>query len=246
MDLTFEQKHTVSAMDVDCFGRCKSSVLLYLAQEAATGHCDLLRLDWDTMAKKNLFWAVIRTHVQVNRLPVLGERLTVRTWPMPTTRTAFPRAVVLCDEKGEELVQILSLWVLMDRNTRAMILPGKSGVDVPGLLTGNEIAVPGSIVPHTGEHTAVRTVAFTELDRNGHMNNTRYLDWVADLLSAKFHKVHPVEEFTVCYLSEATEGQSVNLCYQLSDEGVLQVDGYSQKTDDCDKSTRVFSVKMAF
>ena len=246
MALTFEQNHTVSAMDVDCFGRCRPSVLLYLAQEAATGHCDLLKLDWDTMAGKGLFWAVIRTHVQVDRLPMLGEKLTVRTWPMPTTRTAFPRAVVICDETGRELAQILSLWVLMDKTTRAMVLPGKSGVDVPGQLTGNEIAVPGSIIPHSGEGTATRTVTFTELDRNGHMNNTCYLNWVDDLLPAAFHKAHPVKEFTVCYLSEATEGQSVTLHHQLSAEGVLQVDGYSQKTDDHGKNTRIFSVKMVF
>lgn len=246
MELTFEQNHTISAMDVDCFGRCRPAVLLYLAQEAATGHCDLLKLDWDTMAKRNLFWAVIRTHVQVKQLPRLGQAVTVRTWPMPTTRTAFPRAVVILDEKGEELVQILSLWVLMDRTSRAMILPGKSGVDVPGLLTGCEIAAPGSILPHAGEQAFTRTVNFSELDRNSHMNNTYYLNWVADLLPAAFHKDHPVKEFTVCYLSEATEGQVVNMGYQLSDEGVFQVDGYSSRTDDHNKNTRVFSVKMAF
>ena len=246
MEKTFTQHHTINHMDVDCFGRCKYAVLLYLAQEAATGHCDLLKLDWDTMAQKGLFWAVIRTHVQVNRLPRLGETVTVRTWPMPTTRTAFPRAVVICDEEGNELVQILSLWVLMDRSTRAMVLPGKSGVDVPGLLTGCEIAVPGSIVPHSGEAKACRTVTFTELDRNGHMNNTYYLNWVSDLLPAAFHKDRPAKEFTVCYLSEARENQTVELQYQLSEEGILQVDGYNQKTDDHGKNTRVFSVKMVF
>ena len=246
MDNIFTRQHTVTEMDVDCFGRCKYGVLLYLAQEAATGHCDLLKLDWDSMAQKGLFWAVIRTHVQINRLPRLGEKLSVRTWPMPTTRTAFPRAVVICDENGNELVQVLSLWVLMDQATRAMVLPGRSGVDVPGLLTGCEIAVPGSIVPHSGEHTASRAVTFSELDRNGHMNNTYYLNWVADLLPAAFHKDRPAREFTVCYLSEATEGQDVRLLYQLSEEGVFQVDGYTQKTDDHSKNTRVFSVKMVF
>ena len=246
MNPIYETKVNITAMEVDCFGRCKMSVLLYLAQEAATGHCDLLKLDWDTMAGKGLFWAVIRSRVRVTRLPLLGETVTIRTWPLPTTRSAFPRAVELLDEKGNTLVQIISLWVLMDMDSRAMVLPGKSGVDVPGLLTGNELAAPGSILPRQGENTTSRTVRYTELDRNGHMNNTRYLDWVADLLECSFHKTHPVREFTVCYLAEAREQDRLNLSYQLSEEGVLQVEGYRQETDVPGKSTRIFAVQMQF
>ena len=246
MSTIFETKTTITAMDVDCFGRCKPSVLLYLAQEAADGHCDILKLDWDTMAKRNLFWAIIRSRVRVTRLPQLGEEITIRTWPLPTTRTAFPRAVELLDEKGQTLVQIISLWVLMDTQSRAMVLPGKSGVEVAGLLTGSELAAPGSIMPRESENSLCRTVRFTELDRNGHMNNTRYLDWVADLPEAAFHKQHPVQEFTICYLSEAREGDRVTLSYQLSNEGILQVEGYRQQTDVPGKNTRVFAVQMQF
>ena len=244
--MIFEQSVTVTANHVDCFGKCKMSNLLYFAQEAAGDHCKLLRLDWDALAEKNLFWAVIRTHVKVNQLPVLGQNLTVKTWPLPTTRTAFPRAVVLCDERGNELVHILSLWVLMDKQSRAMVLPGRSGVEVAGLLTGNELAAPGSILPRAGENTVLRTVRFSELDRNGHMNNTRYLDWAADLLTAGFHKAHPVKEFTVCYLSEAVEKQQIELTYGMDENGIFQVDGSAAQTDDSDKKTRIFSVKVQF
>ena len=246
MELQFSMNHNVTAADVDCFGRCKSAVLLYLAQEAATGHCDLLRLDWDTMAGKGLFWAVIRTHVQVERLPVLGEAITVRTWPMPTTRTAFPRAVEILDSTGHTLVRVVSLWVLMDRDTRAMVLPGKSGVDVPGLVCGNELSGPGSILPVQQECQNSRKVVFSELDRNGHMNNTRYLDWVNVLLPSSFHREHSVAEFTVCYLSEALENDTVDLAYRMDEAGIFQVDGYRQQTDDHSKKTRIFSVKTRF
>ena len=242
----YEHTIQIGAEHVDRFGRCTAATLLFLAQEAAGGHCALLGLDWDSMAKKNLFWAVIRTQVRVTQLPKLGQTVTVRTWPLPTTRTAFPRAVVLLDQEGQELVQILSLWVLMDRTSRAMVLPGKSGIQVQGQLTGTELAAPGSIVPRTQETSACRTVVFSELDRNGHMNNTRYLDWVNDLLPSDFHREHPVKEFTVCYLNEALEGQVVELNYGLDPEGIFQVDGFRWQTDDCGQKTRIFSVKMAF
>lgn len=246
MDGIFQQKVTVCDLHVDRWGRCKPSVLLYFAQEAATGHCDLLRLDWDTMDKQNLFWAVIRTRVQINRLPVLGETVTVQTWPMPTTRTAYPRAVSISDGDGNELVRIISLWVLMDTQTRAMVLPGKSGVTVTGQLRGCELAPPGSILPKAGENTCLRRVNYTELDRNGHMNNTHAVDWVADLLPSEFHKDHPVREFTVCYLSEGKEQQEIRLSWHLSDGPVLQADGYDAGCAQGENPSRIFSVQMLF
>ena len=237
---------TIDHVHLDCFGRCKPSTLLYFAQEAAERHCLILAADWQTLQEKGLFWAVIRQKVQVTRLPRFGETITVETWPMPTTRVAYPCSTVAYDETGNEVFRAISLWVLMDVNTRAMILPGKSGIAVQGTLRGNELAAPASLLPKCLERQALRTVRFTELDRNAHMNNTRYLDWLADLLPSAFHKEHPVHEFTVCYLSEAREGEEIALSWDMSEDRVLTVDAHRTKTDVPGKKQNVFSAQMKF
>lgn len=242
----FRQTYIISAIHLDCFGRVKPSVLLHFAQEAAVGHCAQLLLDWDTMAKKNLFWAVIRHRMQVTRLPVEGEPVTVETWPMPTTRSAFPRATIAYDAQGNELFRSVSLWVLMNMESRSMVLPGKSGVELDGTLRGCELATPGSILPKQLENTMTRRVGFTELDRNGHMNNTRYMDWVDDLLPSAFHGAHPIKEFTICYLSEAREGQQIDVNWQLSEDNILQVDGRRERTDVPGENERVFAAMVSF
>lgn len=246
MESVYTKVFPIEAIHLDRFGRVKPSVLLHFAQEAAGGHCQALSLDWDTLAKRNLFWAVIRHRVQITRMPVAGDVLTVQTWPMPTTRSSFPRAVVAYDAQGNEVFRSISLWVLMDTNTRAMVLPGKSGIELTGMLRGCELSVPGSIVPQKSENTVCRKVGYTELDRNGHMNNTKYMDWVDDLLTSQFHQAHTIREFSLCYLSEAREGQNIQLNWQLSDGPFLQVDAHRQRTDVPDKQERVFSAQVYF
>ncbi len=246
METVFQKTYNIAAIHVDRFGRVKPSVLLHFAQEAAGGHCKELALDWDTLAQKGMFWAVIRHRVCINRLPMLGEKLTVETWPMPTTRSAFPRATVAYDEKGEPVFHSVSLWVLMDNSSRKMILPGKSGIDLTGNLRGNELALPSSILPCLLENARTRVVGYTELDRNGHMNNSRYLDWIDDLLPSEFHSEHTVREFTICYLSEAREGQEILLNWQFLEDGVLQVDGRRERTDVPGEQERVFSARVQF
>jgi len=238
----FTKTYTVRDCDVDCFGRLKPSLLLFYAQDVAGAHCDTLSLNYDALAQRRLFWAVIRHRVQVTRWPTRGETVTVETWPMPTTRSAYPRSTVAYDENGNELFRTISLWVLMNLDTRAMILPGKSGVEVNGMLTGSELAPPASasLAPYT--NTQVRKVAFTDLDRNGHMNNCRCLDWIWDLLPSRFHKEKCAREFTVCYQSEAREEQILALHWSIDHGAALAVDALRQE----EKEGRVFSVRMLF
>ena len=246
MEPIYKQEFEVTPLVTDCFGRLKMAGVLYFAQEAAGGHCKLLGVDWDTLSQRQLFWAVLRYRVEISRLPRLGEKITVETWPMPTTRTAFPRSTVAYDAEGQELFRCIGLWVLMDSQRRSMVLPGKSGVDLIGTSRGTELMVPGSLMPIAGEHVTSRQVVYSELDRNLHMNNTRYMDWVADLLPGAFHKERPVRAFTVCYLDEATEGQQIDLCWQLQDGPVLQVDAHREKTDVPGEKSRVFTASVEF
>lgn len=245
MEPIYERTFSVAAGDTDRHGRLKPSCVLAFLQEVAGDHSALLGTDRESLMDKNLFWAVIRHRVQVTRLPASGEKLTVQTWPMPTTRTAYPRSTVAYDEQGNECFRGISLWVLMDAESRAMVLPGKSGVTVSGMLTGSELAAPGSMALQTAGQQMVRTVRYTDLDVNGHMNNCRYLDWVADTLPGSFHETHRVSEFTVNYLSEAREGEALQLFYQLTNGPCLGVDALRTRPSSSGHE-RVFSARVLF
>jgi acyl-ACP thioesterase len=216
-----------------------------MLQEVAGDHSTLLGTDRESLMRKNLFWAVIRHRVQITRLPGKNEKITVQTWPMPTTRTAYPRSTVAYDEQGNECFRGISLWVLMDAESRAMVLPGKSGVTVNGLLTGSELAAPGSMALQNAPLQMRRTVRYSDLDVNGHMNNCRYMDWVSDTLPGTFHASHRVSEFTVNYLSEARESEELRLQFQLSDGPCLGVDALRNEGASAGHE-RVFSARVLF
>ena len=243
MEPLFSQNFEITDNLVDCYGRLMPSKILFFAQEVAGQHCNLLSVDYDTLAQRRMFWAIIRHRVQVTRIPLRGETIRVETWPMPTTRVAYPRSVVAYDADGNECFRSISLWVLMDLDNRNMILPGKSGISVVGTLRGTELAPPNTLVPKAMNTCFHRTVSFTDLDRNGHMNNTRCMDWIADLLPSAFHHSHTIQEFTVCYLSEAREGEQLQLHWDFLEENIMQVDAYRHLDS---KDERVFSARISF
>jgi acyl-ACP thioesterase len=246
MESIYHRQFKIEDIHLDCFGRVKPSVLLYFAQEVAGHHAGLLGTGWEALAEKQLFWAILRNNIQVDRLPTAGETITLETWPMPTTRAAYPRATVAYDSRGQVLFRSTAIWVLMNTQTRTMILPGKSGVEVQGILRGTELPAPGSIAPAALPNRCSRTVGYTLLDRNGHMNNTRYLDWVDDLLPADFHREHPVRGFTVCYLAEAREGQTLALDWAMDESLCLHVEAHREKPGMPTAQERVFAVQVHF
>ena len=243
MEPIYQQDFEITSLYVDRYGRLMPSKLLYILQEVAGKHFSELAMNYDALAEKGMFWAVTRHKVQISRLPLAGETIHIETWPMPTTRVAYPRSMVAYDASGNEVFRSISLWVLMDLNTRNMILPGKSGISVAGTLRGLELSSPLGLPSKLMASHRKRWVNYTDLDRNGHMNNTRYLEWIYDLLPSEFHARHTVREFTVCYFSEARESQQLELHWDFLEEGVLQVDVYRKGEE---KDERIFAARILF
>lgn len=240
MEMIFEQDVTVQAGDVNQNGIMKLSAVLHYTQEVSGRHSDQLGFSWNVLAEKGLFWAVLRHRVVIHRLPCAGETIHLESWPMPATRAAYPRAVRAMDSIGNILFETVSLWVLMNIQSRAMVLPGRSGVDVPGILRGTEPDSPGSLPPGNHNNSTLWTVAPGDLDINGHVNNAKYLDYVESLPETSL----TAGDLTVCYLAEALLEQEITLNWSLSQEGVLTVDGTRPRGDDPTKTERVFAVKL--
>lgn len=240
MEQTYSKPFHITSSDTDGAGVLKLSRLLYLLQEAAGDHSARLGVGWDSLLEKCLFWAVIRHRVQIKRLPKEGETVTVTTWPMPTTRSAYPRATEGYDAKGTLLFRAVSLWVLMDAESRAMVLPKRSGVTVEGVTLGSELEFPGSLGPVEPEKTVSRTVCDDDLDVNGHVNNCRYLDWVAKLSE---NQAGTPGEFSVCYLSEALKGQEITLGWT-ENEASVRIEAVRKDASQSAGHSRVFAAEL--
>lgn len=246
MSTSYRKEFQIRPTEVDRYGRLKPSALLLFIQQTAGEHSDSFSLTYEALAERGIFWAVIRHKIEINRLPRENENITLETWPMPTTRVAYPRSTVAYDEQGNVLFRSICLWILMDLNNRSMLVPKNSGVIVEGFLRGDELPTPKSLLPMDLQQHTPRKVVFADLDRNGHMNNARYLDWVQDLLPSDHHRDHPIKELTLCYINEALETQELDLNWEHHEDGTLHVDIHrNQDTPEGDYD-RIFAAKVKY
>ncbi|MBQ1438897.1 MAG: hypothetical protein IIZ10_04340, partial [Solobacterium sp.] len=65
---------------------------------------------------------------------------------------------------------------------------------------------------------------YSDIDLNGHMNNTRYLDWIDDMYDMHFHEVTRIRTLQINYLKELSYGDQVTLFYEY-ENGMYRIDG---------------------
>lgn len=243
MEPIYEKTYLLTDMHTDAFGRAKPSALLSFAQDIAGEHAAQLSDNYDALQKKHLFWAVSRHSLEIFKAPKIGQTLLLRTWPMVTTRSAYPRAVEGYGQDGALLFRMVSLWVLMDTKKRSLVLPGRGGLTINGCNRGCEGELPGSLPPGQQENSTCRSVTYSELDRNRHMNNTRYLEWISDLLPLSFHETHYPSLCRVCYLQEALPEQTLRLAWRIDENGLFSLDGYLESST---PEKRIFAAQVQF
>ena len=216
-DGVFRADVAFGAQDADRFGRPDPSALLWLLQEIAGAHYEALSLGSAVIASHGCFWAVTRTELEIPAPLPLDEPLALDTWSGRAGHGLYRRHYRLQRTGGEVLARGVSVWVLMDRETRQLAadrswLPPPNVLSQPGELAGLRRAAFPPL-----DSAITRTVLPEETDLNGHLNNTVYLRWAGDLLPGHFAERHRLRELWVEYKKELPSGQRAELHYTLND-----------------------------
>ena len=217
---TYEEQIRILTRDCDVNGQWRISAILEAMQEAAGAHSCLLGCGRDELLKRNMVWVLSRIELRMSRYPRIGETVTLSTFPMPTRICFFPRYYLLLDKDGEMIGKAGSLWLLMDTETRRMLPPG----DIARLIPDNrDLTVPMNLPATVGqlqgeEFVSIHTPVYTDLDVNGHVNNTRYADWLCNILGTETMMRSEPEAVILNYSHEILPGQQVTLRRVMKDE----------------------------
>lgn len=208
---TLTETFRIHSYQTDVNARLRPGALLEIMQEMAGAHAEKLGIGRAMLLDKNLVWVLTRLEVRMDRWPAFGETLTVETFPMPNRRWFFPRFFIFRDAAGQQLGCASSLWVLLDVAERRMsrpdpvlsLMPDNSDLTAPMGIPATVSEAAGD--PLISDHLPV----YTDLDMNGHVNNTRYVDWCCNALGIQTMSKHEFATFAVNFNQEVRPGQSV-------------------------------------
>ena len=214
-----EKTFTLRVSECGPDGRWRPGAMMVEMQEAAGQHSAAVSCGREELVQMGLAWVVARMEIQVSRYPAYGEEITIRTFHRPHRHRFFPRYFQIWDGAGNLIAQASSLWLLMDLETRQSVSADRLPVPLPDNSDMAEpIPLPRGGEPVDGpEEITLRRAAYTDLDANGHVNNTRYVDWLCDALGTARMTEMPPERMTIHFNSEIRPGEAVELRLAMGD-----------------------------
>lgn len=236
--------YRVTVVDADFTKKLKMSAAFNYFQEIAGNHSQKLGSGFDDIKiKANAAWVLAKMRVDVIRYPLWEEEVTIETWPLPPKKYELDRDYIMNDINGNIVMRAVSTWAVIDIDSRELKKVETISADWPEFITERAIDCKlGKIRPNGELELAYnRHIGCSDIDMNGHINNSKYIDFIMDCFSLEDIKKYRAESIQVSYQNEAFAGDTIEIykCYDKSNENRIYVEGIKS----VDKKT-IFTASM--
>lgn len=205
--------YPIGISDADLKRELKLSALFNFYQESATLAGEALGLGMGAMEKHGVAWILTRVRTEIVEPSHWGKVITVETWAQPPGRLESERDYLARDCNGQLVAKAISGWVLMDTKKRRIRRPDFLDYTFPVVNRQRPFAGPVQRLK-SQEHLQAaykRTIAYSDVDIHGHLNNTRYVDFALDCFPIEVHKEYRVSALDINFVNEALPGDSITL-----------------------------------
>lgn len=197
---------------VDANSIGKASGIWQLMQEAACHQMETQKPSYTDLTGDGKALMLARVDLAIPEEIYLDEKLISSSWPCPSSRATFLRNYTL--RRGERQVAIAATqWSLVDLESRRILKV--EDADFSNYWMGEYIELLGGkfkIDRSTAENmnrVGEKVVRYSDLDYNGHMNNTYYLDMLCDYIPELAEGTHRVSFLRIHYSKEAALGETL-------------------------------------
>lgn len=209
--LTYTKKYTVPYYETDANGYMKLPSLFNVALQLSGEQSHSLGISDDWLKETyNYAWVVVEYEVSINRLPTFSEVITMSTFAKAYNKFFCYRDFVFYDASGAELLTIQSTFVLIDITSRKVahvvddIVSLYQSEKIAKIIRGHKyLALPEPVLEKDYH------VRFNDIDQNGHVNNSKYFDWMTDVLGYEFLSQHVPTHIYLKYSKEVLYGTTI-------------------------------------
>ena len=221
MQKTYRKTYQITTNMLDCHDCLKMSTLLDVAQEVAGDHAEELGCGFETMIKQDLIWVIVRNYVEIIKKPINFKEIEVITYPLKPRFVEFNRETEFYHD-GELFAVSRSTWMVINIKDFSVKAPDffKDFDDDLGYFKRRIRKLP---VIEKSQLQKVKEVdvLYSMLDHNGHMNNTKYVDFYLDIFRPEFS----VKTLQIEYIKQSFLDDKLSL-YIKENEGKRYLSGY--------------------
>lgn len=228
----YKETYKVNFDAIDFTGKLSIYGLSGFMQIIAANHASLLNFNfYKNTTNPGYYWIVSRVKYVLEEYPKWEENITIETYPAGYDKLYAVRKFDLYNEAGNKIGYIIGDYLLMDiERKRPVRIKGSEGnlsiMDFP--YEGEKLLklqMPDEVLRMEN-----RKAYYSEMDLNGHMNNSHYVKWAMDMLPIEELKTHQVNSLEINYNAAIECGEEVKITLGRNEQGYYVV--YGNTIDD--------------
>ena len=226
---SWTDKYYIGAYDTNTRGEIKLSRLTGYIQETAWHHASHLGLGADFIYKENMVWMLAAIKIHIDYYPRWMDNIKITSWPRGIDRFFYLRDFVMVDNKGNRFGIASTQWLLLDiKSKRPKIFTNETILKVienqKSVFDENIKKLP---VIENGSDI-IKSVDYTDMDLNHHLNSNRYIDLIIGSFDYKFVKENKITDLQLNYLKEVKEVPNIIISkYNIHDSLMFLLEGFS-------------------
>lgn len=195
--------------EADLYNRPGPSWLINCCQDAASRHIGRLGVSISDLDGLGLIWVLSRYRLLVESYPSPGTMISITTWPSTRQEIFTCREFEVRSEGGDLLAFATSSWAAMDKTSRRPVSLDR--LPPYPLHPERAVADPFATIPRLvqAEREISLPVMRRDLDQNGHVNNTVYLDWALEAVDDALYATSRPLDLALNFRSEALAGEVI-------------------------------------
>ncbi len=149
----------------------------------------------------SITWMVLKWDIQIFKKPIYGEKIKIKMYPISLKKFYMYIRYQVLNENGEILAEAVSSWMLIDTMKGKPQKITEELYSLYGLTLDDNVPIPIDKINLTGELELKKTynVGYSDIDTNGHANNSKYISWALNAIPENIIKDYKLTRIKIDY-----------------------------------------------
>jgi Predicted thioesterase len=217
--MKWTEEYKINSHDTDVNGIVRASLILRYMQETANNHMWNIKPSYEDLRARDMVFVLTKIRISFYQPVHTHEKITVSTWACESKGVSFNRCYQI-HRDGDLIAEAVSVWALVGLKERKIYrvtdvdLSGFGYEDMLELDMPARIRIPDdAALSLKGE----RSVEYSDIDVNGHVNNTNYPDLLCNYIPHEEMTQGRVISAGINFISDAKLGDVLKVYVGQSD-----------------------------
>ena len=180
-------------------GNLSYEALLQILENTGTHHTMTV---YDKVASGGIAWVLVDWRIEIARRPKQFQALHIKTWVHgKAPASTVCRSFIVTDDQERELLRACAKFALVDIQAQRMTRIGEELFHSygPEEVAAFDAEAPRLREPETFDAAQAIPLRRSDIDYNGHVHNTRYLDFASEALPKADYAADAYTKIRVVY-----------------------------------------------